>query len=371
MATLYFGNNYFTKDIYEHQIKYGYSVIKSIFSEELCKYAIDELWQFLQTRNTGIKRDQPSTWISINWPSSIHGIQQHHRVGYLPIVWDIRVAIREVFSEIWNVDVSNLISSLDGINIARPPELTRCHYSDETFDQVYSKTLKERKDKVTIILNNYCIPDISNIIIEYIYDPFESQIGGFTPNKHFLHTDQSFLTKGLAAIQSVFILDDCTADDSTLLVLESSHKYHEEFYEVFKSDIKNPRENWFKLDDVHVKWYINKGCKFTRVAAPKGSLLLFDSRTIHCNIGSRKGREKSKFRYGVYLCMCPREWASEAILRKRIKAFEEQRMTSHWPQFCKLFPLKSRYSSGTNVSFDNLIDFEITPEIRRLVGYDE
>lgn len=74
MAKLHFGKNYFTKDIYEHQIKYGYSVIRSILSEELCEYAIDEFWKFLEGLNTNIKCSDPSTWISVNWPSNIHSI---------------------------------------------------------------------------------------------------------------------------------------------------------------------------------------------------------------------------------------------------------------------------------------------------------
>ena len=80
---------------------------------------------------------------------------------------------------------------------------------------------------------------------------------------------------------------------------------------------------------------------------PKGSLVCWDSRTIHCGVEARKslkntGREKPKFRSIVYTCYKPRLFANEKSIIKKQKAFEEMRMTSHWPCKVKLFPKNPR-----------------------------
>ena len=84
-----------------------------------------------------------------------------------------------------------------------------------------------------------------------------------------------------------------------------------------------------------------KECEKVRVACPKGSLVLWDSRTVHCGAEPLR-RTEPRIRSVIYLCYLPRSHATEANLRKKIKAFEDQRTTSHWPNKPKLFPLKPR-----------------------------
>jgi len=69
--------------------------------------------------------------------------------------------------------------------------------------------------------------------------------------------------------------------------------------------------------------------------------------------------------------MLPRSQASEANLKKKAKAFEERRMTSHWPMALRLFPenprtygnekLISRYPVKKSVLNE-------TNEMKRLAG---
>jgi hypothetical protein len=67
----------------------------------------------------------------------------------------------------------------------------------------------------------------------------------------------------------------------------------------------------------------------------------------------------------------PRSLATKKNLEKKIKAFEEMRMTTHWPCDVKLFA-KTPRTYGQPI--ENIVSLE-RPEIyalgRRLVGYTE
>jgi ectoine hydroxylase-related dioxygenase (phytanoyl-CoA dioxygenase family) len=72
------------------------------------------------------------------------------------------------------------------------------------------------------------------------------------------------------------------------------------------------------------KFYIEeKGCSVKRIKCPKGSLVLWDSRTIHCGSECLKSRATFNFRNVVYVCYEPRTRCTEKNLIKKRKAFEE------------------------------------------------
>jgi hypothetical protein len=70
--------------------------------------------------------------------------------------------------------------------------------------------------------------------------------------------------------------------------------------------------------------------------------------SIHCGTESVKKRDEHKIRnvVYVYVCMTPRNLATDAFLRKKQKAFNELRMTSHWPHKPKLFSVNPRTYGG-------------------------
>ena len=78
------------------------------------------------------------------------------------------------------------------------------------------------------------------------------------------------------------------------------------------------------------------------VSCKAGDLVLWDSRTIHCNTPAPKPlppKAKGLFRLPApellracaYICITPRRMASAEVLRLRRCAFEAQITTSHWP----------------------------------------
>ena len=104
---------------------------------------------------------------------------------------------------------------------------------------------------------------------------------------------------------------------------------------------KAPKKDWHKLSEEEELFFLNR-CVERKIACPKGSLVLWDSRTIHCGTEAMRGRKNPKHRAVIYVCYRPRRFATEANLRKKQKAFTGMRMTSHWPCKATLFGKKPR-----------------------------
>lgn len=267
--------------------KKGYCVIPNIYTPDECSKTISSIWNFLENMGTSIKRDKYETWGNKRWPFNDRGLIQHYRVGHEDFVWDARChpKVIDAFAQIWKTE--KLLVSFDGICVARPPE-------------------------------------------------FIDDGQGDAP---WYHTDQRFSKKGKHCIQGFLNLDHTDENDATFSAIEGSHLYHEELGNKFKITVD---DDWYPLKKLHVKWLTEmKGLKPVRICAPKGSLVLWDSRTIHCNFPAKNDRPKTaegKFRYVIYICMTPAEWVNKTNLAKKRKAFNGMRMTTHWPHDITLFP---------------------------------
>ena len=137
---------------------------------------------------------------------------------------------------------------------------------------------------------------------------------------------------------------DVNDGDATLAFHEGSNGAHKAFGETF--GITN-KSDWYKIGGHHQLEYM-KDYPQRCVKAKAGSLILWDSRTVHQGIEPRKDRAGENIRCVVYTCYLPRSHADEANLQKKREAFEEGRMTSHWPNRIKVFPKLPR-SNGKPV----------------------
>ena len=261
----------------------GYCVIPNILTEDECNITIEKIWDWLESLSSGIDRNDSSTWNSQNWPPSVRGIIQHLRVGHEEFVWTIRTnpKVMDVFKQIWGTD--DLLVSFDAINVTKPIEITK-----------------------------------------------------YTSKRQWYHTDQSNKKKGLHCVQSFVNLENTTIGDACFSCLPKSHLYHQEMLEHFNI---NTSTDWIKLQSEHLIWLLEgKGCERKRIIVPKGGMVLWDSRTIHCNLSALKNRTTPVFRYVIYVCMTPKKLCNDYNLEKKKKAFNEIRMTTHWPHHIKLFP---------------------------------
>ena len=273
---------------------------------------IDEIWNYLEeiTSNfeTPIDRNDEKTYKQLLELFPLHSMLiQHWSIGHAQFLWNLRQnkKVIKVFEKIWND--TDLITSFDGASIHMPPEITN---------------------------------------------------RGWYLGDDWFHTDQSYTRNNFECIQSWITAYDVEEGDATLQVLEKSHKLHGKFAKKF--NITN-KSDWYKLSIDELEFYEN--CKKVRIECKAGSVVLWDSRMIHCGSEPKKSRKNPKFRMIGYICMVPRSLATETTLKKRKKAFEDLRTTNHYPHKVKLFPKTPRTYGKELPDIEN-----ITPPVLTKLG---
>ena len=302
--------------------RYGVAIIPGLLDEDETTSMRNGMWNYLehitQKFSTPIHRHKPETWKIFTKLYPKHSmLLQHWGVGHSQMLWDLRQnpKIYNVFAKIHHTTPEELLVSFDGASFHFPPEITG---------------------------------------------------SGWYRRAHNLHTDQSYLRNEKECIQGWVSANPIEEGDATLMFLEGSHKYHKNFAKRY--DMKD-KADWYKLDSSQVDYYVNNGCDVKYIACPAGSLILWDSRTIHCGIQPERGRSQAKIRCIGYVCYTPRKLTKSGDLKKRIEAFTELRMTFHWPHKPKLFPKIPRTYGG---EIPNVVSIE-PPNLsvmgKRFVGF--
>ena len=163
------------------------------------------------------------------------------------------------------------------------------------------------------------------------------------------------------------------ADESTggLCVVPGSHRYHDELC----SRAPGAKS---KIDFVSISTedpYLREQTGVL-IRAKAGDLILWDSRTIHCNTHalnlheyqSKKDHDKIDdnndiIRLVSYVCMAPRSSCSAEVIESRKEAFITRTPTSHWPNII----IQSFFCDEAD---RRVIDEETSLEMLALVGYD-
>jgi hypothetical protein len=302
--------------------EFGVAIIPSVLTEEECQDMETGMWYTLedwtQHWDVQIRRDNPESWKYIKHLFPNHSMLiQHFGLGHAQFIWNLRQNPKciEPFAKLWNCEPEDLLVSFDAASFHMPPETTKF---------------------------------------------------GWFKNSWF-HSDQSYCRNNFECVQSWVTAFDVNENDGTLAFYEGSNRFHKEFAEHFGVTDKS---NWFKMEtDEHKAFYKERGCFERCIKCPKGSMVFWDSRTIHCGVEPQQTREAPNFRCVAYLCYMPRILSDKKNIAKKIKAFEELRMTSHWPCKVKLFP-KTPHTYGAKIK--KVVDL-CRPEIdsigRRLIGY--
>ena len=316
----------------------GYTVVTNVLTNEEVQAALTGIWTGLATL-CGTTLSDINNWPDWRWPHSlsIKGLIQHYgSLSHCQAVWDVRQnpKVAGVFADIWQVNSSELLTSFDGLGVQKPPEYTK-KYSDP--------------------------------------------LG--TP---WHHIDQGAGKQGLQCVQGFVNLIEGTSEDGCLIVRPRSHLYHQAFHETFPGH----QADWVLLTDQEKAWYDAiaaqspnsmfdfHGCAPIRVAAPAGSLVLWDSRTVHANATALAQRSIPKFRVVIYVCMTPRSWATEKNLEKKRKYLLEGRVTTHWPHQVKVFGKVPRLYGDTSFDDSFAIDKAVkkVPQLtalgQRLAGFN-
>lgn len=302
--------------------KYGVAIIPDVLTQEQCDKMVSEIWNFFehitQEWETPISRDDNKTWREFFKLYPSHSmLYQHHSIGQSQAAWNIRQNpnVVKIFSEIWHTLPEDLLVSFDGLSFAPPPEVTN---------------------------------------------------RGWYRNHTWYHSDQSFTRNDFECIQGWVTGIDVKEGDATLAFYENSHKVHKEFGKTF--DIKD-KKDWYKLSKDEEQFFKDKDCHEKRIKCPRGSLVLWDSRTIHCGVEALKTRPEPNFRAVSYVCYQPRSLSTPKQLEKKQKAFREMRMTSHWPAKIKLFPKNPRTYGGPLPEITSIAPPQLTELGERLAGF--
>jgi len=269
---------------------------------------VDEFWAWMESFGTGIERGNSQTWSAANWPHSMHGLIQHFKIGHAPFAWAIR---------------------------AEPKIL-------EVFALIYGVPASE-------LLASFDGGNLSR--------PGQS--------KAWPHLDQGSKSSEFACYQGLAAL---TSNNGGLCVYDKSHLQHGKF---FKKTGINSHGNWYKLSAADQAWYAKQDCDTVLISPPAGSLVLWDSRTVHW------GQPPTDVpRLCTYVCYLPRSNATPKQLEKRLAVFAARRMTTHWPYPVRMFSetfqhwghpeLLTRFPARPTIA-----DSQLTPTMRRLIGFAE
>lgn len=118
------------------------------------------------------------------------------------------------------------------------------------------------------------------------------------------------------------------------MVLNGSLPLYNEFFESHEADA--PPGGWTFRDSHHfteaqLQWFYDRGCKWHKVEAGPGDVILWDSRCIHYGAAATGDRP----RIATYVCYKPAADCSPEQLEYRKQMFEDGDNSSHDPLFCR------------------------------------
>jgi hypothetical protein len=283
-----------TKETLKETIdKYGVGILPPVLTKEELDAMNSGMWDYLETVTSNfeipINRNDKKTWGEFFRLLPLHSmLMQHYQIGQAQYVWNLRQnpKIVDVFATLWKCTPEDLLVSFDGASFNPPPE-----------------TIKR----------------------------------GWRGNVSWLHTDQSFQRNDFECVQSWITGFDVDDGDATLTFLEGSNVFHEDCMKEF--NISRP-DDWYRLSPVEIDFYMKtKGCRQKYIKCPAGSMVFWDSRTIHAGAEPSKERRKPNLRNVVYICMMPKHMSTPRNNQMRKEAFDTMRVTNHNVCRTKIFPI--------------------------------
>ncbi|GFZ50535.1 hypothetical protein JCM24511_08292 [Saitozyma sp. JCM 24511] len=295
----------------------GYEVVKGVISRERAAQYVDRMYQWLEGFGTGFKADDRSTW-HIDQLPSFHrgGLFHRYGVGHEQFAWDIRSepGLIDTFAKIWNTQ--ELLVSFDSVNISLP----------------------------------------------FPKEELEGERGGAWP-----HVDQSPNRRFKHCVQGIMNLEVNGPDDGGLMVLSGSLPLYAKFFE--EHEAQAPEGGWTWRDshqftEEQLTWFYDRGCKWVKVEAEPGDVILWDSRCIHYGAPARGDRP----RVATYVCYKPAKDIEPEMLETRKKALEECIGTSHDPLLFRLTGSKAMGPLDENERMEPLVKPVLSDRAKQLAG---
>ena len=268
------------KDVKDELDLNGIAIYANAISNDLCDASINQIWTAMESLIPVNRNDSSSFELIQRQLCPNHGgLFQWYHLGHLTSIWDIRLTCLPLFQHLWGV--SDLVCSMDGLYFKPPSRL------------------------------------------------------GIYKKKNWYHVDQGSNRIGLQNWQGAVNLTSNLDDDAACLsVFFKSHLYHTEYL-----SLNHCSKDFVVVDE---EYYLNKpGVIVADVRAPKGALVLWDSRTVH--MGKQAMTSTAALRSVAYVSMMPRRCCSVKVQAKRLQYFHERRTLSHWCDVAAAFGKFPRY----------------------------
>jgi len=297
--------------------EHGYVVLKNIVDSNALEEVLNLFWNDLEGLESGIDRNDISTWGDDNWPGCLHrGFFCSHSFAQREASWKLRTlpGVKETFAKIWGTE--DLITSMDIMIGYRP------WYA--------------RKD---IIL----------------------------PTVEPLHVDQSpTYSKGFHCIQGMLILRDVEPEIGGLQIVPGTNT-HEVQARLAKD--YGSSGDFLPLRKTDPYMVDNMG---QLILAKAGDFIIWDSRTVHGgNVGPgfpADSEVNGLARLCQTICMMPRAYCEESIISRRRRFFENGCSSTHWPIECAKHA--NFDSKGKNIVHKPYVPLPLNEEIEKLLGME-
>lgn len=145
----------------------------------------------------------------------------------------------------------------------------------------------------------------------------------------WLHSDQRLppgpSAKHVPSFQGQVPFTDVKEQQATFFCIPGSHKKMTAFAGAFPNMVT--KDDWVKYTAEHIKWFHGRGCERPfAVKATAGSLILWDSRTIH---SGKASLDATSTRIVIYVCQTPARNVPTAVRKRSKKIFLEKRTGNH------------------------------------------
>eukprot|EP00449_Zooxanthella_nutricula_P009700 CAMPEP_0198504300 /NCGR_PEP_ID=MMETSP1462-20131121/10422_1 /TAXON_ID=1333877 /ORGANISM="Brandtodinium nutriculum, Strain RCC3387" /LENGTH=427 /DNA_ID=CAMNT_0044233465 /DNA_START=76 /DNA_END=1359 /DNA_ORIENTATION=- len=311
----------------EHLVTEGYAVIANVADVRDCALADDLAWAYLEARAANsqdvrtmgtppVTRRAPDTWHALNgWPreSAQWGQVTHAGAGQSAFQWHCRALpkVHAAFARVWGTEALHV--SFDGFNVMRPAPHPRT-------------------------------------------------------SQGWYHVDQSVLSECFEGVQGLICFRTMRPQDAGLVLVPQSHLDHGARAKRFQEQNDPCIEAYIPIDERPEEMRRIAG----RVVKPllhRGDLILWDSRTVHCNTPADDAAEPADAcdlaRLCSYVCMMPAAGTPEHVRRYRTRGVFEGVTTGHSPYFHRVVGFGAKVDGSFAVAGPAV---ELTDHQRRLAG---
>lgn len=276
----------------------GYCVIPQVLSISEAELLYQRVWhEFIEKAWPKCKLDDRSNWKEEFPIHDKYGIFKGP-AGQIRVMWDLRQDPRivDVFAQIWNTN--DLVVSMDGISLMCPPEIRKGGFDpwphvDQSIPKEQDKSEYKNNPPLGFVSESSLKTNPYNIQGQFLFEDSFDGDGGFycIPKSHLRFNEFALQLKEEANIES--------------------WTYNNKFLMDFFSCAKDELGNTYSMK---------------QITAPRGSLILWDSRTVHWNQYPSENRsysENPRVRAVGYLLYLPKSRLTDNARVLRKEAFEK------------------------------------------------